>query len=189
MAGAEQYAFREDYPAAAPWHNTVLAFTRNVVGPMDYTPVTFSNQRFPHVTTNAHELALAVVFESGLLHLADSAASYRSVPDAVRSMLAAVPAAWDETIVVDGEPGAYVMVARRRHDEWYLAAINGTGEPRSVDVSLDMLSAPGTAEIVLDGASPRTFSWTSADVAPDDRHRLPLAAHGGFLVRIRPTDG
>lgn len=77
VRGAEQYDFRPTYPEEAPWHNTVLAFTRNVVGPMDYTPVTFSDAMYPHVTTNAHELALAVVFESSLQHFADSVESYR----------------------------------------------------------------------------------------------------------------
>ena len=49
---------------SGPRHNTILPFTRNVVGPMDYTPVTFSDAKFPHTTTNAHELALSVIFES-----------------------------------------------------------------------------------------------------------------------------
>ena len=65
-----------------PRHNTILPFTRNVVGPMDYTPVTFSDSKFPHTTTDAHELALSVIFESGVQHFADSVESYRSLPDA-----------------------------------------------------------------------------------------------------------
>ena len=60
------------YPARSPWHNTVLPFTRNVAGEMDYTPVTFTRPKYPHRTTNAHELALSVVFEVGVQHLADS---------------------------------------------------------------------------------------------------------------------
>ena len=52
-------------------HNATLPFTRNVVGPMDYTPCTFSDSQNPHITGDGHELALTVVFESGLQHLAD----------------------------------------------------------------------------------------------------------------------
>ena len=76
--GAEQYKFNERYAARSAWHNTVLPFTRNVVGPMDYTPVTFSDGKLPHRTTSAHELALSVVFETPIQHLADSVTSYRS---------------------------------------------------------------------------------------------------------------
>ena len=87
VRGAEQYGFDEHFPETAVWHNTILPFTRNVVGPMDYTPVTFSDFLFPHLTTNGHELALAVVFESGLQHYADSVESYRETPPYVQEML------------------------------------------------------------------------------------------------------
>ncbi len=65
--GAEAYKFAERYPAYAPTHNTILPFTRNVVGSMDFTPVALSMSTHPRRTTTAHELALPVVFESGLL--------------------------------------------------------------------------------------------------------------------------
>lgn len=58
VRGAEVYSCCEEYGPNAVWHNTILPFTRNVVGSMDYTPVTFTNQKIPHQTTFAHELAL-----------------------------------------------------------------------------------------------------------------------------------
>ena len=113
VAGAEQYKFNKDYASKAAWHNTVLAFTRNVVGPMDYTPVTFSDAKFPHLTTYGHELALSIVFESGLQHFADSVAAYRALPKFALDVLKAVPAAWEETKLLAGEPGSLVVVARK----------------------------------------------------------------------------
>ena len=56
------------YPAKAPRHNTILPFTRNAVGPMDYTPTLFQDNVHPLVTTPGHEIALPIVFESGILH-------------------------------------------------------------------------------------------------------------------------
>lgn len=47
-------------------HNATLPFTRNVVGPMDYTPGTFSDSQHPHITSYGHELALPIIFESAL---------------------------------------------------------------------------------------------------------------------------
>ncbi|CAN5734281.1 hypothetical protein BH24BAC1_BH24BAC1_40160 [soil metagenome] len=64
--GAETYIFSGEFPAKAPLHNVHLVFTRNIIGSMDYTPVTFSDNRYKRLTTNAHELALGVVFESGI---------------------------------------------------------------------------------------------------------------------------
>ncbi|HUG55121.1 MAG TPA: glycoside hydrolase family 97 catalytic domain-containing protein, partial [Vicinamibacteria bacterium] len=78
--GAEQYKFSEEYGRRAAWHNTVLPFTRNVPGVMDYTPVTFTDLKYPRRTTNAHELAQSVVFETAVQHLADSDKAYRALP-------------------------------------------------------------------------------------------------------------
>ena len=70
--GAECYRFNKDFPDREPWHNTILPFTRNVVGPMGYTPVAFSDVLYPHLTTFAYELALSVVCESGWVHFPNS---------------------------------------------------------------------------------------------------------------------
>ena len=80
--GAEWYNNIPFFTMGAPSHNTILPFTRNVIGAMDYTPVTFTNSQHPHVTSFAHELALSVVFESGLQHMADRPEGYDELPDA-----------------------------------------------------------------------------------------------------------
>ncbi len=143
VRGAEQYFFAEDYPETAVWHNTVLPFTRNVVGSMDYTPVTFSNQRYPRLTTAGHELALAVVFQSRLQHFADSAASYRAQSPEVWRYLSEVPAVWDESQLVDGYPGKWVVVARRSGDRWWIAGLNG---PHEREITLELTRFPGLEE-------------------------------------------
>ena len=69
--GAEQYNNSGNMTEIGSRINCTLPFTRNVVGPMDYTPVAFTNSQHPHMTTYAHELALSVAFESGIQHWAD----------------------------------------------------------------------------------------------------------------------
>src|SRR5690349_21009149 len=91
--GAEHYTYTNP---PTPSFNTILPFTRNVIGSMDYTPVTFSAKN--RKTTAAHELALSVVFESGWQHFADSIASYDASPG--EPFLKTVPAAWDQTRLV-----------------------------------------------------------------------------------------
>ena len=91
---------------------------------MDYTPVTFTDVRYPRTTTNAHELAQSVVFESGIQHFADSVEAYRALPPAAKQFLAQVPAAWDETRGIAGEPGAFVVIARRDGQTWYVGGLN-----------------------------------------------------------------
>ena len=178
VRGGETYLFNPDFPAVAASHNTILPFTRNAVGPMDYTPVTFGDVTHAHLTTNAHELALAVVFESGLLHLADSAESYRSVPPHVTDVLRKVPVVWDETRFLVAEPGQCVVVARRRGDDWWVAGINGREQPRTLDLDLRSLHG-GEWQVLGDGAGRDDITELPASGT------VPMAARGGFLATAR----
>ena len=173
VRGAEQYFFAEDYPETAVWHNTVLPFTRNVAGSMDYTPVTFSNQRYPRLTTAGHELALAVVFQSRLQHFADSAASYRAQSSEVWQYLSEVPATWDESRLVGGYPGEWAVVARRRGERWWMAGINGAA-PRALQVELDGFQGLAGGQLI---AGPDLAVSTVGSTLD-----LELEAGGGFSL-------
>lgn len=112
--GAEWYNNAPVLTKQAAAHNTTLPFTRNVIGSMDYTPCTFSDSQYPHITTHAHELALLVVFESALQHWADRPESYLAQPDAVRKFMSGLPTVWDDTRLVSGYPGESVVIARKK---------------------------------------------------------------------------
>jgi hypothetical protein len=165
-----------------PAHNVTLAFTRNVIGSMDYTPVTFSANR---TTSAGHELAQAVVFESGLQHFADSPESYGQWP-AAGEVLRRVPAAWDDTKLIAGRPGESVTVARRSGRAWFVASLR-SGAPRPQTVPLSFLS-PAQAYVARvttdDGASltPGTY-----DVTANGSLTVPVARNGGFVIEITPS--
>ena len=176
VRGAEYYLFDAPTPPT-PAHNVSLVFTRNAVGPMDYTPVTYSA---PRETTDAHETALAVAFESGWTVLADSPRSYRSNP--ATEMLRDLPTAWDETRFLAGHPDSHACLARRRGEEWFLAALNA-GPPRGVEVSLAFLP-PGShaGRCLTDGPAGPVVSPCSFEGGRTAR--LELLANGGFLARL-----
>ena len=185
--GAEQYKFNEGFAARAASHNSILPFTRNVVGAMDYTPVTFSDARYPHQTTNAHELALSVVFETPVQHFADSAVSYRALPQAAKTFLMAVPTAWDETRALSGAPGKSVVVARRSGRVWYVGGINGRNEADTVTLDLGFLDkGEWTATVVRDGAQNRAFATETRPAAPIGALTIAMRPRGGFVVRLAP---
>ena len=140
--GAEWYNNVPTFTAKAASHNATLPFTRNVVGPMDYTPCAFSDSQHPHITTHAHELALTVLFESGLQHLADKPESYLAQPQEVQDFLSRLPAVWDETRFVSGYPGESVVLARRSGSTWYIAGINGTDEEKDLALPLESILSP-----------------------------------------------
>jgi alpha-glucosidase len=167
----------------------MLVFTRNVVGPMDYTPVTFSNARNHHHTSWGHELALSVVFESGLQHFADSAQSYLALPEDARNFLSAVPAAWDETRLLEGEPGKLAVVARRSGRTWYVGGINGEADVKKVAIPMDLLGN-GTFDMLLlaDGRTESSFLVTKRQRNGIDTQAVELRPYGGFAMRLVPLN-
>jgi alpha-glucosidase len=186
--GAEQYKFREAFTTKAAWHNAVLPFTRNVVGPMDYTPVTFSDVKYPRTTTNAHELALSVVFESGVQHYADSVQSYSALPTSAKQFLRQAPTAWDETRALAGEPGRSVIVARRDKETWYVGGLNGRDAAETVRVALNFLGFGNwTASIIRDGQQDRTLESATQRVTASSVVDVPMRGRGGFVMRLQRT--
>ena len=189
VRGAEMYRVDPAFAEYAPAHNTVLVFTRNVVGPMDYGPVTFSRPRFGRRTTWGHELALAVVFESGLQHFADSVEGYLAIPEEARAFLRAVPVAWDETRLFTGAPGEHAVVARRSGRTWYVGGINGEAAPRRVTIPMEFLGN-GTFDmtILADGRSEASFLLTNRQRNGTDTQAVELLPYGGFAMRLSPLD-
>jgi alpha-glucosidase len=185
VRGAEVYKFGADFPERAPVHNTILPFTRNVIGSMDYTPVTFSNSTYPKLTTHGHELGLAVVFESAWQHFADSDESYRSQPTFVIDYLKKVPAVWDETRYIAGLPGELVIIARRKAETWYLSGISGLEEAKTVEASLSFLDSGNyTLELIADGAQPNEFRFETMDVEARQSISIDMLPRGGFAAVI-----
>ncbi|MCO1578324.1 glycoside hydrolase family 97 protein [Crossiella sp. SN42] len=170
---------REPFPIE---HYLTLPFTRNLTGSMDFTPVTFSGVR---PNSDAGELALSVLYESGVQHFADSPESYAKQPLA-EELLRAVPAVWDETKLLAGDPGKHAVIARRGGAEWYVGAALA-GEGRNLDAALSFLPAGAwTADIYADGPEGKIVR-TSQRVNRDSTLSVPVARNGGYTVRLRPN--
>ena len=181
--GAEWYNNVPTFTAKAARHNATLPFTRNVIGPMDYTPCTFSDSQHPHITTNGHELALTVLFESALQHLADRPESYLAQPQAVQDFFGYLPTTWDESRLVCGYPGEYVVMARRSGTTWYVAGINGSDEQRTLKFSLDFIKGDVSEMTLFGDSGDKKNPWIIVPMfsLPSS---LDLAPRGGFVLCI-----
>ncbi|MBM6889134.1 glycoside hydrolase family 97 catalytic domain-containing protein [Bacteroides caecigallinarum] len=182
--GAEWYNNGTTMTDMAATHNATLPFTRNVVGPMDYTPGTFSNSQFPHITTYAHELALTALFESGIQHMPDKPETYYTLPKEVKNILMHLPAAWDDTKLLSGYPGTEVVLARRIGNKWYIAGINGTKEKRvlSFDTERMKLNYKTSCTIVKDGKDDKSFDISQKSIETNEVINIPCLPMGGFLI-------
>ena len=180
--GAEWYNNFPTLTNKAAEHNTMLPFTRNVIGPMDYTPVTFSNSQHPHITSYGHELALSVAFESGLQHIADRPSAYYSLPEEAKEFLKNVPVSWDDTILLDGYPGVKVVIARKKDDKWYIAGLNGKDEEQKLNIDLSFIKEGSYSfQLIKDGEDDKSFSYESKSVDKSDIVDVDCLPRGGFV--------
>jgi alpha-glucosidase len=183
-----------------PLHKVTLPFTRMLAGPMDFTPGGFrhatkagfkAQDSQPMVMgTRAAELALLVVYESPFAVICDSPDAYRG--QVGTSFLKEVPATWDETRVLAGEVGRYIVVARRSGKRWFVGAITGS-DGRTLDIPLDFLGGESLwkARIVADApeawVSPERAiedTWTVRSVGKVTAHMAP---GGGFAAILEPA--
>ncbi len=187
VLGAEHYKWSK---RPTPEHNCLLPFTRNAVGPMDYTPVTFSAKT--RRTTAGHELALAVVFESGIQHFADSPRVYDSAPyKAGLDLLRQVPVAWDETRFLAGYPGKFVALARRKGKTWYvgiIAAGNPVQRGKRMGVSLSRFLSRGSWKVEAYGDAPGREGIEKETFTTDAARRFfpKLKKNGGLVMVFKP---
>ncbi len=185
VKGEEAYIFDSEYPVKAPIQNSILPFTRNVVGPMDYTPVVFSNLKNKHLTTNCHELALSVVYNTGLLHFADNEKSYNVLPDFVKDFLKEVPVVFDETKLIEGYPGDYVFIAARKGNKWYIAGINSSNEPKTLLLACDFLNkGQYILHRIADAEDKSNFNYTKYQISQQSTFQFDLLPYGGVIAEI-----
>lgn len=176
-----------------PDHETEVAFTRMLSGPIDFTPGIFDLkfEEYPEMgqvnTTLAKQLALYVILYSPVQMAADLPANYQERPN-VFEFIRAIPADWSESRVLDGEPGDHVTIVRRERtgDRWFLGSITDE-HPRSFSYSLDFLDDGDiytvTAYEDSPGAhwddDPYPVAIRSWEVSRGDSLMLHLAPGGG----------
>lgn len=167
-------------------HNATLPFTRNIIGPMDYTPCAFSDSQHPHITSNAHELALPVLFESSLQHWADKPESYLAQPQEVHELMAALPTVWDETKLLGGYPADYAAIARRSGDDWYVAVINGTDNAREVALDWSKIGTGTWNATIFEDSESEPWKISRREITTN---QLPatvqLMPRGGYVAHLK----
>jgi alpha-glucosidase len=171
-----------------PARSLTLPFTRGVVGPMDYTPVTFS--RGSTLSSKAQELAKSVVYATPVQHVSDKPEAYAAEPIA-EDFLQNLPTTWDESRLLSGAPGQQVVEARRHGDRWFVGGMRaGSGGP--LDVPLAFLgdsSQEWLVQTVVDaGGDGSTLGTDLTRHHSADTLSIPTANNGGFVVVACPAD-
>lgn len=168
-------------------HLSVL-FTRNVVGAMDYTPGDFATWRGSIMTQRSmgHHMALMTLFESGIVHIAECPQNLQYFLG--RDIMKRLPTAWDESLLLEGDPSKFATVARRKGNDWWVSGISVN--ERTCRVKLDFLEEETTytAYIYRDGNCRSDLKFEKRQVTKGNTINIKEISEGGFLIQITQQD-
>ncbi|WP_255083110.1 glycoside hydrolase family 97 protein [Zhouia amylolytica] len=181
-----------------PTHNVTLPFIRMAVGPMDYTPGAMRNahlknhhisfERPVSIGTRAHQVAMYMVFESGLQMYCDTPSAYMKEQETT-DYITQVPSTWDMIKVLHAKIGEYIAVARKNGDDWYVGAMTDTNS-RDLKIDFSFLQE-GTYEALIykDGLNAGTYAedYVLEKVEVDNQTVITakLAKGGGWSAIIK----
>lgn len=182
-----------DYPR----YDVTIPFVRALSGPMDYTPGAMDNvtaDMFRTINgnpmsegTRAHQMAMYTIFEAPFQMLADTPVKYRQNQDCT-DFICSVPTVFDRTLILDGQVGEYIAVAKEKDGQWYVAAMTNR-TPRKISIDLSFLGEGSyKAWIFSDGINANRnasdYVSTEREVSASDTLTMEMAPAGGWSAII-----
>ncbi|HES60118.1 MAG TPA: glycoside hydrolase family 97 protein [Caldithrix sp.] len=183
IRGEEYITFGQSFADNQPSHCTALPFTRNLFDPMDFTPVNFSG--IPNIkrrTTKGFEIASSVLFTSGIQHIAETPAGMAAQKDFVIEYMSSLPSTWDDVQFIDGYPGKFVILARKKGDTWYIAGINGETTERIVSMQAPFIEQNSQAVMITDGDDKDLIK---KEIKFSDPLTITMKPYGGFIIKTK----
>ncbi|WP_018984865.1 glycoside hydrolase family 97 protein [Salinimonas chungwhensis] len=187
VLASENLVFEQDALDKHAYNATMLPFIRNTVASMDFAPV-FLNDRLSRdqktgtirKTTDTFELATGVLYFSPVQHFGLTPNNVEEQPDYVLNLLRKMPTVWDDTNYISGHPGDHAVLARKKGNSWYVAAVNGKDESKSFDITLPMLKGKKVT-VYFDDANGET-KMKQATISKNGKFALDLHPQGGALI-------
>jgi alpha-glucosidase len=190
----------EQMGGCLPDNSLYLPFIRNAVGPMDYTPGAMISMQpevyyscrpnSASIGTRAYQMALFVVFESGVQMLADNPTLYKNNAECTE-FITQVPTTWDETVALEAKAGEYVAVAKRKGNEWFIGAItNNRKKERILEIDFSFLPEGKTYQItwfedgINAGRQAMDYRKKTSEVKAGEKIQIKLARNGGWTAKI-----
>lgn len=179
-------------------YDVQIPYLRQVAGPMDYTQGAMRNaSRYNYYPSNSEpmsqgtrcrQLALYIILESPFNMLCDSPSNYNSEQECT-DFISEIPTVWDETIVVDGKLGEYIITARRSGDIWYVGGLTDWNE-RDVEVDLSFIGDKTySGKLFKDGVNAnraaRDYKAEGLTAKKGDKVKVHLASGGGFALVLK----
>ncbi len=163
-------------------------FIRNTVGCMEFGGVMLNKylvrsneKRNLRQTTDAFQLATAVLFQNPVQMFALTPNNLTELPAFEIDFMKHVPTIWDETIFVDGYPGKHCVLARRSGSQWYIAGVNAGKEPLTLKINLPMLAGQKVALYADDKA--KTIYTKEISIKNNGELEMTMQPNGGIILK------
>ncbi len=187
VLASEMLIFSEAVRKDEAFYATLHPFIRNTVGVMEFGGVllnkylTRSNrERNKRLTTDIFQLATAVLFQSPVQMFALTPNNLTDVPAFEIDFMKNVPTTWDETLLIDGYPGKYVVIARRSGDSWYVAGVNA--EEKAVKVKLNLpMFAGQKVHLYNDNKKSEPYK-REVSINKKGEYEITIQTRGGFVL-------
>jgi len=197
-----EYNIWSDKPT--PQHDVTLPYTRMLAGPMDYEPGILDNatkdqfrpigKKVMSQGTRCHQLAMFVVYDSPVQIFSGNPSQGMTEPEFMK-FLGAIPTTWDETKILAGKVGEYIVTARRKGEDWYIGGMTNW-DGRDVEIPVGFLEGRYAETFCSDGInadsypSDYTFSKHFAEydqsLLGKEKHLIiKMAPGGGFLLQFK----
>jgi len=172
------------------FNGCIHPFIRNTVGSMDFGGSTLNtfynanntpNKGSKRMTSDVYALATAVLFQSGVQHFALTPNNLTDAPSWAIDFMKHVPTTWDDVRFLDGYPGKYVVMARRKGDTWYIAGINAQDAPAELSLDLSLLPA-GTALSMYQDDAQLKGSLTTVKLSKKQQLKVSIPKNGGLVI-------
>lgn len=180
IKGEEFITFGQPDADKQPTHCATIPFTRNVFDPMDFTPMVLD--AIPGITrktTPAFELALPVLFLSGIQHIAEIPEGMAKMPSYVVDYLKDIPTNWEDSKFIEGYPGKYIVMARKKNNIWHIVGINAENVAKTITIDLSFVTQTN-GFLITDGVN----GFEKLPVAKAKPLSVTIQPNGGFVVKI-----
>lgn len=195
VLGSEYNAWSDKVTAS---HDCIIPFTRLLAGPLDYEPGLLDNataKQFKPIwgkvmsqTTRCQQLAMFVVYDDPLPIFSGNPSQGYLEPKFME-LLGSIATSWDTTIILDAKAGEYIITARRKNNDWFIAGITDSSA-RDINIDLSFLNDGNyNASICRDGINAdrnaMDYAIEEKTLTANDKFQIHLAPAGGFLVRLK----
>ena len=180
IKGEEFITFFQSNADLAPSHCAMIPFARNIFDPMDFTPMVLDAiPNMKRTTTSSFVLALPVLFLSGIQHIAEIPDGMKKMPDFVINYLKDIPTNWDDSKFIEGYPGKYIVMARKRDTTWHIVAINGENSEKEVD--LDLSFVKNEIGYIIDE---NENGFVKKSINKNDLLKIKMQPNDGFVIKF-----